>query len=118
MATISNKTASTSISVSAPNLTLIHTKYFNFGFIFSSLVSVHIMVFNYTSFYFFGGAEKKIEIETVWFEIVAIQIFPRRVWKSYLLLHGKIRMATISNKTASTSISVSAPNLTLIHTNY
>ena len=87
-------------------------------FIFSFLVSFHIMVFNYTSFYFFWGAETLIEVETVWFEIVAIRIFPKWVWKSYLLLHGKIRMATFSNKTASTSISVSASNLTLIHTKY
>ena len=57
MVTFSNKTASTSISCSAPNLTLIHTKYFNFSFYLSSLVSVHIMVVNYTSFYYFLGAE-------------------------------------------------------------
>ena len=82
-----------------------------FDFIFSSLVSAHIMVFNYTSFYYFWGAETWIDIETVWFEIVAIRIFIKWVWKSYLLLHGKIRMATISNKTASTSISFSAPTL-------
>ena len=81
-----------------------------FDFIFSSSVSFHIMMFNYTSYYFFG-AETLIEEETVWFEIVAIQIFPKWVWKSYLLLQGKIRMSTISYKITSTSNSVSAPTL-------
>ena len=38
--------------------TFIPTNYFNFWFSFSSLVSVHIMVFNYTSFYYFWCRNK------------------------------------------------------------
>ena len=54
MATISNKTASTSIFSFCTNTLLLFIQNISiFYFIFSSLVSVHIMVYNYTSFYYF-----------------------------------------------------------------
>ena len=78
IATISNQTASTCISVSTPSSDTYSYQILQFcNVIFSSFVSVHIMVYNCASvFIFFGGAEIEIEEEIVLFENVAIRIFP------------------------------------------
>ena len=72
-----------------------------FLFIFSSLVSVHIMVYNCTScLYIFGCRNRNRSRNSL-------------VWKcrysNLPVWVGKIRIATISNKTTSTSISICAP---------
>ena len=78
IATISNKIISTSISVSSLLSYTYSYKYFNFFyFIFSSLVSVHIMVYKLTSVSNFLGVKKiEIEEEVILFENIAIRIFP------------------------------------------
>ena len=103
IATISNQTASTCISVSTPSSDTYSYKIFAiFNVIFSSFVSVDIMVYNCASVSIFLGCRNRNRRRNSFVRKCCYSNLP--VWV------GKIRIATISNQTASTCISVSTPS--------